>query len=106
MKKYIFFCNASNTLGLGHLSRSYSIASKIDSAKEILFGINKDEIAVNFIKHRFDYDFMNFHESPEKFMLRLVTKYKPLSIVIDSKHNYSRLHTKQIKKHNVKIVFY
>ena len=103
MKKYIFFCDASQKIGLGHISRLSGIASHLKETA--LFGINSDRIAINYIKNDFDYLCKEYKENNIGFIKRLISLYRPKAIIIDNKYSYTKFELSQIKKYNLKIIF-
>jgi len=88
--KVILKFKASEDIGLGHLSRMLTLGWILkNEGAEIIFTINDFEYAKERLKNegfRFE---INMFESDERFIDFLIEKYKPNTIVVDEKYQYS-----------------
>jgi len=88
--KVILKLKASKDIGLGHLSRMITLAWILGKARtDVVFAINDFEYAKERLKNegfRFE---INMFESDERFIDFLIEKYKPNTIIVDEKYQYS-----------------
>ncbi len=97
-----FRCDASASIGLGHLRRCIEIARCLES--EIVFATEKDP--TNRHIHDASFEVMNKDnkESEEDFVARAMETSTPDVLVIDKKYEYTPEFLQHIKRSGIKIV--
>ncbi len=98
-KSAILKLQASEDIGLGHLSRMITLGFILKNKTNVIFAINDFELAKKrLISEGFRFE-VNRFDSDEMFIDFLIEKYKPDSIVIDEKRLYSTCDIKRWQKH-------
>ena len=81
-KKIVFRCDASSEIGLGHLSRSLSIAHNLRKYHDITFA-TIDDITKGYIeKYNFNIFLKKNNELEKNFLNRIASNLKPDIIVM------------------------